>query len=71
MFNPFQTRQMHIEKKQISSGQGQEGVGNGEGLLNGNAFILGVMDENVLELESNNGCTFVNVLEVTELYTLK
>lgn len=32
---------------------------------------LNIVDENVLELDSNNGSIALNILKATELYTLK
>ena len=44
-------------------------VTRGEGVTNGDGVALWV-DENVLELDRGDGCTALNVLNVTEWYIL-
>lgn len=49
-------------------------VGDGEGLLVGMGFLgggAGECDEIVLELDSIDDCTTLNILKTIEFYTLK
>lgn len=62
-----QKQQIYIEGK-ISGCQGLCGGGDGECLFIAMGFFLG--DENVLKSDSGDGCTTLNVLKATELYTL-